>query len=86
MEVTYSHPALVSENGQTFVLDVFFPSVGIAFEFQSEQEYMTGEPWAGDPEKLAKCAEAAISVIHVPFMWELELPTMRTFLKANGIL
>ena len=76
--LTIRHTKLLySETNRTMQLDIFIPQLNLAFEYQGKQHYMfhylSGHPeeqQKRDAEKKAKCAEARITLIEVPYWWD----------------
>ena len=60
-------------------LDVFIPTLGLAFEYQGEQHYRDiyalGNKWSQklmDEEKRRACEENGITLIEIPYWWNKE--------------
>jgi hypothetical protein len=58
-------------------LDIFIPSLSLAFEYQGEQHYrnnaIIGNFEASqirDQEKQAKCRQFGITLLHIPYWWK----------------
>lgn len=71
-------------------LDIYVPSVRLAFEFQGAQHYMDvftyGQGTQGterDPEKTAVCLKAGITLISVPFWWDTERESLENTIHMH---
>jgi hypothetical protein len=60
-------------------LDIYIPSLSLAFEYQGEQHYFThylfGSPdiqQQRDVEKQQTCKAAGITLVHIPYWWDKE--------------
>ena len=82
MEVraNYKHPNLLfTKTSQEMELDVYIDDLGLAFEYQGEQHYSShyiyGSPLLvqrRDKEKIEACNNNQITLIVVPFWWDLK--------------
>eukprot|EP01027_Heterolobosea_sp_BB2_P011557 GEZU01016823.1.p1 GENE.GEZU01016823.1~~GEZU01016823.1.p1 ORF type:complete len:144 (+),score=20.19 GEZU01016823.1:43-474(+) len=74
----YLHPELVFEHTKEHMeLDIFIPSLGLAFEYHGQQHYQEVHAFGPqsqyeqrDEEKLASCKKAGITLITVPYWWD----------------
>eukprot|EP01114_Cavostelium_apophysatum_P020553 TRINITY_DN6924_c0_g1_i1.p1 TRINITY_DN6924_c0_g1~~TRINITY_DN6924_c0_g1_i1.p1 ORF type:complete len:527 (-),score=89.84 TRINITY_DN6924_c0_g1_i1:359-1939(-) len=73
----YPHPSLLfSKTNQPMELDVFIPSLSLAFEYQGEQHYRSSSFFGvksdeRDKEKALACERAGITLIVIPHWWDL---------------
>eukprot|EP01127_Copromyxa_protea_P002547 TRINITY_DN1244_c0_g2_i3.p1 TRINITY_DN1244_c0_g2~~TRINITY_DN1244_c0_g2_i3.p1 ORF type:complete len:219 (+),score=47.02 TRINITY_DN1244_c0_g2_i3:961-1617(+) len=87
----YLHPNLVwesKENPGKMELDLWIPSRNIAFEYQGEQHYHDFVQIFGrgadlysyylrDQEKKNQCAAEGISLIYVPYWWDMSSSSLQ---------
>ncbi len=81
IELNYNHPNLFYSNTkQPVELDIYIPSLSLAFEYQGEQHYhrntLFGDPQlirSRDEEKKQLCKEANITLIEIPFWWDYNI-------------
>lgn len=73
----YRHVGLVhSSSGSNMELDVFYPTLNLAFEYQGMQHYRDCfqggwlQQQRRDAEKREACARLDITLVHVPFWWD----------------
>jgi hypothetical protein len=66
-------------------LDIYVPSLALAFEYQGTQHYhdngIIGEYKSlenRDQVKLAKCQELGITLIQVPYWWKMNADSLAT--------
>jgi len=88
MLTDYYHRA--GETATGFELDIFFPQLHLAFEYQGVQHYeqlpvygTLGERVARDADKSAQCKAQGISLIEVPFWWNKKRPELLAALLAQ---
>ncbi len=80
IKVNYKHPALhFSQSTRSMELDIYIPSLALAFEYQGEHHYqfhyLYGSPelhQQRDQEKRALCQRARITLIEIPYWWNKE--------------
>ena len=84
MLVDDSHPELKCQ------LDVYFPHLNLAFEYQGAQHYEqigvygdVSDRMARDETKAARCLSKGISLITVPFWWNKKRPALLTAILAE---
>lgn len=93
-DIHYSclHPNLNYSSGRQIELDVFIPSMNIAFEYQGKQHYDTtishyiysdAENLKGrDVEKREICRKAGISLIEIPYWMQLNKQNLKQLIET----
>eukprot|EP01027_Heterolobosea_sp_BB2_P007908 GEZU01011746.1.p1 GENE.GEZU01011746.1~~GEZU01011746.1.p1 ORF type:complete len:126 (+),score=24.95 GEZU01011746.1:200-577(+) len=75
----YLHPELTfSGSAQPMQLDVFVPSLSLAFEFQGQQHFADVHVFGSsartaaktDQEKSEACSRVGVSLVVVPYWWD----------------
>jgi len=73
----YSHPSLKFETGSPICLDIFVPSLNLAFEYHGYQHYhhhkIFGEVKSRkerDNERHKACTSIGVTSISVPYWWK----------------
>jgi hypothetical protein len=74
----YSHPQLrFRRTSAPMQLDIYIPSLALAFEYQGEQHYgahylygSSEHQRAKDMEKQQRCKQEGITLIHIPYWWD----------------
>jgi len=77
----YPHPSLIYSSKKNVELDIFIPSLNLAFEYHGQQHYSSIEgtefvntPFedrkSNDDERRNLCKEAGITLIEVPYWWD----------------
>jgi len=77
----YIHPLLkFSQSGKKMPLDIFIPSLALAIEYQGEQHYKANYLFGNhfsqqerDLEKHKACINIGITLIIVPYWWDLKV-------------
>eukprot|EP01027_Heterolobosea_sp_BB2_P011382 GEZU01016563.1.p1 GENE.GEZU01016563.1~~GEZU01016563.1.p1 ORF type:complete len:107 (-),score=30.95 GEZU01016563.1:20-340(-) len=87
----YHHPSLglrFSESNEPMTLDVFIPSLSLAFEYQGAQHYRDLPLFANsamtqhrDTEKAAACKRAQITLIIVPYWWDRSVSALASAIR-----
>jgi hypothetical protein len=82
------HPHLVHSSGFSMELDVYYPEVGLAFEFQGRQHYgacFSHGAWKlqqkRDQEKKLACHQSGILLVPVPYWWDCKVITLAATIK-----
>lgn len=87
MLINYRHPQLTHPSGNLMELDIYVPSLRLAFEYQGSQHYsnnrnrkhehegfrFTKYRAQRDEEKRAACSALGISLIEIPYWWHASL-------------
>jgi hypothetical protein len=85
IEVNFKHPQLKYikfNTGHSMELDIFIPSLCLAFEYQGSQHYgfhkVFGDVDAStqDEEKRQACKTAGITLIEIPHWWDNEMESL----------
>lgn len=86
VRMNFKHPNLRhSQTQKRIELDVYMPSIGLAFEYQGEQHYVhqgfrtgSGAMQATmDEEKRRLCLGAGIKLIEIPYWWDHQIDTLK---------
>jgi hypothetical protein len=85
-QVVYNHKIWSTQTKSQIELDLYFPSLHLAIEYQGEQHYKhigygnfhLDERKAKDEEKRNVCKSLGISLVEVPYWWNLSLPKLIT--------
>ena len=71
-------------SGRSIELDIFIPSLQLAFEYQGRHHYVDVPAFAPlemhqqrDEEKQALCEAAGIQLISIPFTWDNTIDTLK---------
>jgi hypothetical protein len=79
IEINYKHPLLFNEenNKGKMELDIYLPSLNLAFEYQGEQHYFYHFLYGSnfkvqkrDENKVEICKKLGITLIHIPYWWD----------------
>jgi len=86
ISINFKHPELVFSNTEKSIeLDIFLPSLNMAFEYQGQHHYrfhfLFGSPQMArqlerDEEKRRLCKGKGISLIEVPYWWDGQLSSL----------
>jgi hypothetical protein len=73
----YKHPEIMFATNARMELDIFLPSMALAFEYHGEQHFgwhfFFGSPKAQkerDAEKHKACKELGITLVEIPYWWD----------------
>ena len=77
IQMDYKHPELIfTQSNQRMQLDIFIPSLALAFEYQGEQHYhhtylygSAKDQQKNDLRKKDECKQFGITLIEVPYWW-----------------
>lgn len=89
IHVEFKHPEAFHSSGKPMELDLYIPSLGIAFEYQGQQHYQKsifgdkGEQQIRDSEKKEACKKAGITLIEVPYWWDGTEEDLRKFIEEQ---
>jgi hypothetical protein len=71
-------------------LDIYIPSIRLAFEYQGAQHYgdvfSYGQRQQGkerDPEKTAACLKEGITLISIPYWWDTERDSLANTIRQH---
>ena len=87
----YEHPLISFSSGSLIELDLFIPSLNIAFEYNGEQHY-DDIPSAFNPielnrdrdlQKVNLCLENRIQLLIIPYWWDLSPSSLSSFLLSS---
>jgi hypothetical protein len=84
IHMNYKHPDLTYNiTNARMELDIFVPSLGLAIEYNGTQHYnwhfLFGSPddqITRDSEKRHACRSIGITLVEIPFWWDLKLTTL----------
>lgn len=82
-----------SASGKPIEVDVYIPSLSLAFEFQGEQHFATGNEEKGffhdlgyrqlkDEEKRSACKKLGLTLIEVPYWWDKTVEALTTLISS----
>jgi hypothetical protein len=97
MKQNFRHPELKPTDGsRNFELDLFFPKLKLAFEYQGEHHYsrLNGlvtdlkRRQERDEEKKQKCNEIGITLFVIPHWWDKQISTLKVTIhnKQPGLV
>eukprot|EP01114_Cavostelium_apophysatum_P019375 TRINITY_DN6228_c0_g2_i1.p2 TRINITY_DN6228_c0_g2~~TRINITY_DN6228_c0_g2_i1.p2 ORF type:complete len:176 (+),score=29.60 TRINITY_DN6228_c0_g2_i1:928-1455(+) len=79
--LNYIHHGLHFASGKPMQLDIFVPTMNLAFEYQGRQHYAPVRVLPAnvetDQEKLAACQMRGITLIAVPYWWDGSMDSLR---------
>jgi hypothetical protein len=86
----YRHPNLIHGlSGSAMELDIYFPELELAFEYQGKQHYhaihqgSVSEQQKRDHEKRAACQKHNVTLIQVPYWWDGERASLAGTIKQH---
>jgi hypothetical protein len=86
----YCSEDMVFESGRQMQLDVFLPTLFLAFEYQGRQHYHDhfnlGSHWTymeRDNQKRSTCKERGITLIEIPYWWDLQKDSLAATIHIN---
>lgn len=93
MQYNYLHPSLQLHAMSQLELDIYIPSLSLAFEYQGIQHYQQvrfglNKASELDEEKRRLCKEAKITLIEVPYWWDMTKRSLIEYIntKRPGLL
>jgi hypothetical protein len=97
MKQNFRHPELKPSDGsRNFELDIFFPKLKLAFEYQGEHHYSRLNGFVTnlerrqerDVEKKQKCHEMGITLVMIPYWWDKQISTLKATIhnKKTGLV
>ena len=79
----YHQEGLLFSSGQKMQIDVYIPSMKLAFEYQGKQHFHSVHVFGPqediffrDQQKRQTCAELGITLIEIPYWWDFELESL----------
>jgi hypothetical protein len=89
IKVDYHHPKMIYQGTlQLMELDIYIPSLSLAFEYQGEYHYLDhylfGDPLEvqmRDEEKRQACKSLDITLIEVPYWWDYQRDSIVSFIQ-----
>ena len=88
----YEHPLFYLETGRIGELDLFIPSINLAFEYQGEQHYDDLMSSAFSPHEVYKfrddakfqlCVKNDVTIVFIPYWWDRNKETIVSYLKTE---
>eukprot|EP01125_Pyxidicula_operculata_P006278 TRINITY_DN2178_c3_g1_i2.p1 TRINITY_DN2178_c3_g1~~TRINITY_DN2178_c3_g1_i2.p1 ORF type:complete len:498 (+),score=111.05 TRINITY_DN2178_c3_g1_i2:408-1901(+) len=87
----YKHPLLrYSGSSRPMELDIYIPSLNIAFEYHGHQHYNTSTVFDDvevrskmDEEKRIACQQSNIKLIEIPYWWDGNLSSLKQYLELQ---
>jgi hypothetical protein len=91
VKMDYNHTSLrYTDSKLPMQLDIYIPSLNLAFEYQGEQHYAShylyGSPEIQrkrDLEKSYKCKIANITLVHIPYWWDKEKSSLVATIRKH---
>lgn len=86
----FKHPMLRFASNRSMELDIFFPELKLAFEYQGEPHFLDTYYFqpadvlkVRDERKKKVCEENGITLIEVPYWWDLKKPSLLGTIHAR---
>jgi hypothetical protein len=86
----YKHEACKFNSGKLMQLDVFIPTLSLAFEYQGGQHYHHSQIYGSpvkqqmrDNEKKEACNLAGISLICIPYWWNEKIESVAATIQVQ---
>ena len=78
VDSNYYHPEIVSHKGRRLQLDVWIPSINLAFEYSPNSTHSTSDVIERDKLKKMRCKELGITLISLNETWDGSLDIVRS--------
>lgn len=86
--INYRHPHLLHTSSRTpMELDIYIPSLQLAFEFHGQQHFHHGhrglllEQQQRDREKIEACRKVGVTLVIVPYWWDRKKESLMKTIK-----
>lgn len=91
VQSNFKHSQLIySTTGRPMEVDVFVPSLSLGFEYQGKHHYFGNLLFGGDmafyhkdEEKRKVCEKAGITLIEIPYWWDLDVDSLRATIHQH---
>ena len=78
VDFNYYHPEIVNHTGRRLQLDVWIPSINLAFEYSPKSTHSTSAVIERDKIKKKRCKELGITLISLNETWDGSLDIVRS--------